>query len=117
MLEAKITGAKYVINVSGGPNLSILEANEAVETIRREVGGDIDIIFGVSIQESLKEQIVVSVIATGFDIPNSRSSINYQNTNVVNEVLSNKNQINTTQSDEIREKKEIPTFFKNDSRF
>ena len=67
LLETTMDGAKHVlINVSGGPSMSIGEFNRANEHIRRTVASDAEIIVGTSIDEKLDDQIVVTVVATGF---------------------------------------------------
>lgn len=70
LLEAQITGAKSaIVNVTGGASMSAYDAQEAVELIRQAAGNDIDIIFGVAINDKIGESIIVTVIATGFDLP------------------------------------------------
>ena len=70
LLEAQINGAKSaIINVTGGSTMSAYDASEAVDTIREASGNDIDIIFGVAINDKIGDSIIVSVIATGFDLP------------------------------------------------
>lgn len=70
LLEAQIKGAKSaIINVTGGASMSAYDASEAVDYIREASGNDIDIIFGVAINENIGDSIIVSVIATGFDLP------------------------------------------------
>lgn len=69
LLEAKIDGAtNAIVNITGGMDISIYDANEAVEFIRESAGGDVDIIFGVAINEDVGDSIIVTVIATGFDL-------------------------------------------------
>lgn len=68
LLEAQIDGAtKAIINVTGGENMTIYDANDAVEYIKQSSGRDIDTIFGVAINEQLEDTIIVTVIATGFE--------------------------------------------------
>lgn len=68
LLEASITGAKdAIVNVTGSESMTLFEANAAVEVIREHAGSDINIIFGVAINEELDDQMIVTVIATGFD--------------------------------------------------
>ena len=82
LLEANIKGAKSaIINVTGGPNISLQDSSIAVEFIKEAAGNDIDIIYGVAINESLGESIIVTVIATGFDLPNTKHSS--QSTNII----------------------------------
>ena len=70
ILEASIKGASHaIINISGG-DMSLEEANKAVETIKQAAGSELNIIFGVSIIESLGKDMQVSVIATGLDETN-----------------------------------------------
>ena len=70
LLEAKIAGAKSaIVNVTGGASMSAYDAQEAVDYVRQAAGNDIDIIFGVAINEKLGESLIVTVIATGFDLP------------------------------------------------
>ncbi len=70
LLEAHIRGAKKaIVNVTGGQNINLMDADDAVRFIREASGGEVDIIFGVAINESLGDNIIVTVIATGFDLP------------------------------------------------
>ena len=70
LLEAQIMGAKSaIINVTGGASMSAFDAAEAVDCIREAAGNDIDIIFGVAINDKIGDSIIVSVIATGFELP------------------------------------------------
>lgn len=66
--DGSIEGAKGVLlNISGGPNLSLHEVTEASSIIQEAAGTDANIIFGSVINEALAEEVVVTVIATGFD--------------------------------------------------
>lgn len=68
LLETSIDGAKGVLlNITGGSNLGLLEVNEAAEIISSAADPDANIIFGAVIDEELKDEIRITVIATGFD--------------------------------------------------
>lgn len=68
LLETSIDGAKGVLlNITGGSNLGLLEVNEAAEIISTAADPDANIIFGAVIDEDLKDEIRITVIATGFD--------------------------------------------------
>lgn len=68
LLETTITGAKGVIlNVTGGSDLGILEIQTASELVTEAADKDANIIIGAIIDESLGEEIQVTVIATGFE--------------------------------------------------
>ncbi len=69
LLEADISGAKNaIINITGGSSLSIDSANAAVSCIKEAAGNDVDIIFGIALNNALNDSIIVTVIATGFEI-------------------------------------------------
>lgn len=68
LLEAKIDGAKNaIVNITGGKEISLYDGSEAVEFIRDASGGNVDIIFGIAINESVGDAMIVTVIATGFE--------------------------------------------------
>lgn len=68
LLETSIEGAKGVLlNITGGSNLGLFEVNEAAEIISAAADPEANIIFGAVIDESLQDEIHVTVIATGFD--------------------------------------------------
>ncbi len=70
--DASIRGAQGVlVNITGGNNLTLMEANEATSIIFEEAGQDANIIFGAVIDPNLKDELSVTVIATGFNIPKS----------------------------------------------
>ncbi|HHU28241.1 TPA: cell division protein FtsZ [bacterium] len=69
LLEASIIGAKHaIVNVTGGASMTLFDANDAVEYIREAVGsdGELNVIFGVSVDENLGDKMKVSIIATDF---------------------------------------------------
>jgi cell division protein FtsZ len=66
--EATIQGAKGVlINITGGPDLTLFEVNAASSIIRESADDDANIIFGAVIDETLTDEMRITVIATGFD--------------------------------------------------
>lgn len=68
LLETSIEGAKGVLlNITGGNGLGLFEVNEAAEIIAEAADPEANIIFGAVIDESLDDEIKVTVIATGFD--------------------------------------------------
>ncbi|HHU54615.1 MAG TPA: cell division protein FtsZ, partial [Mollicutes bacterium] len=68
LLETSINGATdAIINVTGGNNLALSEVETVVETIRAASNTDINTIFGAVINENLSDEIIVTVIATGFE--------------------------------------------------
>lgn len=68
LLETSIDGAKAILlNIMGGYDLGMLEANEAADLIEKAAARDANIIFGASIKEELEDEIRITVIATGFD--------------------------------------------------
>lgn len=68
LLDSTIEGAKGVLlNITGGPNLSLMDVNEASKIITDVVDPDAIIIFGANIDENMEDEIRVTVIATGID--------------------------------------------------
>ena len=68
LLETNIVGATdAIINVTGGNSLTLFEAEDAAEIVRQSSNTDINIIFGAVINENLNDEVIVTVIATGFD--------------------------------------------------
>ena len=68
LLEVSIDGAEQVLlNITGGPDLSLFEAQTASEIVTDAASSDVNIIFGTSINENLEDEVVVTVIATGID--------------------------------------------------
>ncbi len=68
LLETSIEGARgVIINITGGNNLGLHEINTAAELVQRSVDPEANIIFGSVIDESLDEDIMITVIATGFE--------------------------------------------------
>jgi cell division protein FtsZ len=78
--EATIEGAKGVlINITGGPDLTLYEVNEASSIIREAADEDANIIFGAVIDESLRDEMKITVIATGFDKESADSGMERAN--------------------------------------
>jgi cell division protein FtsZ len=70
LLDITIDGARGVIfNVTGGPNLSLFEVNEAAAIIKGTAHPDVNLIFGAVIDPSMGDEIRITVIATGFEKP------------------------------------------------
>lgn len=73
--DISINGARGVlINVTGGPDMGLLEVNEAATLIQEEAHEDATIIFGAVIDENIENELRITVIATGFGANESRSS-------------------------------------------
>ncbi|MHB9112829.1 MAG: cell division protein FtsZ [Thermoleophilia bacterium] len=68
LLEASVEGATGILlNITGGADLGLFEVNEAAEVISSAADSNCNIIFGAVIDESIKDEVKVTVIATGFD--------------------------------------------------
>ena len=72
LLDVSIDGARSILfNIRGGDDLSLFEVNEAAEIIRANTHPESNIIFGAVIDPTMKDEIQLTVIATGFDKPKS----------------------------------------------
>ncbi len=68
LLETSINGARNVlINITGGKDLTMFDANQVMQYANELVDSDAEIIFGVVIDENLDDEMRVTVVATGFD--------------------------------------------------
>lgn len=68
LLEVSIDGAEQVLlNITGGSDLSLFEAQQASDIVSQASTSEVNIIFGTSIDESLEDEVRVTVIATGID--------------------------------------------------
>ena len=68
LLETSIEGARGVLlNITGGEDLSLFEVNEAADVIHQAAHAEANIIFGAVIDPEMKDEIMITVIATGFD--------------------------------------------------
>ena len=82
LLETSINGATdAIINVTGGTSLTLFEVEEAAEVIRTAANTDINTIFGAVINENLNDEVIVTVIATGFEKPSEPLYHSFTNTN------------------------------------
>ena len=108
LLEASITGAtSAIINVTGGSNLTLFEVEDAAEVIRAAANTDINTIFGAVINENLKDEVIVTVIATGFD--KETEPLYFENRSKEQVQINN----NTDNDDDDSSAFDIPPFLRN----
>ncbi|MDF2988910.1 MAG: cell division protein FtsZ [Eubacterium sp.] len=68
LLETSIEGARRVlVNITGGPDLGLFEVNTAAELVQKSADPEANIIFGAVIDDNLKDELMITVIATGFE--------------------------------------------------
>lgn len=73
LLDVTIDGARGILfNITGGPNLSLTEVNEAAAIVRESAHPDVHLIFGARIDENMGEEVRITVIATGFEQARAR---------------------------------------------
>ncbi len=71
LLETSINGATGIImNVTGGPDMTLHEVNEAASVIHDAVSDDAEVIFGSVIDDRIQGEIMITIIATGFELKN-----------------------------------------------
>lgn len=76
LLEVSPAGASGIlINIVGGPDLTMHEVDEAARLVSQEADPGANIIFGASVDEEMKDQMRITVIATGFDLGSSESRV------------------------------------------
>ena len=68
LLDVMINGARGILfNVTGGPNLTLFEVNQAAAIIKETAHPDVNLIFGAVIDPNMGDEVRITVIATGFD--------------------------------------------------
>ena len=86
LLETTIEGAKSVIfNVTGGTDLTLTQINDAAKSVRDIVDPEANVIFGANINPELQEEVIITLIATGFD--SDGSGIAEENARAYNELF------------------------------
>ena len=111
LLEASINGATdAIVNVTGGENLTLFEVEEAAEVIRASANTDINIIFGAVINENLTDELIVTVIATGFDDVQQESSNSYHSMSRREDVKSDSKEFSVEEDD--ADDTDIPAFLR-----
>jgi len=86
LLEISMTGARGVLfNIIGGPDLTMSEVDEAAKIIASEADPDANIIFGATIDDTMHDQLKITVIATGFD--STRQTLKEFMTPTINRVM------------------------------
>jgi cell division protein FtsZ len=72
LLDITIDGARGILfNVTGGPNLTLFEVNQAAAIIKETAHPDVNLIFGAVVDQSMKDEVRITVIATGFERTNA----------------------------------------------
>jgi len=113
LLETSIEGARGVLlNITGGPDLGLQEVNHAAELIQTSADPDATIIFGAVIDDNLKDEIIITVIATGFDKAAEKKKTGYLFGMDSKKPLQPEPSQNTIMVDDDEEGPEIPTFLK-----
>lgn len=76
LLDITIDGARGILfNITGGPNLTLFEVNQAAAIIKETAHPDCNLIFGAVIDPNMGDEIRITVIATGFDRPAMRAPV------------------------------------------
>ncbi|MCR2820803.1 cell division protein FtsZ [Lederbergia panacisoli] len=127
LLETSIDGAQGVLmNISGGTNISLYEVQEAADIVASASDQEVNMIFGSVINENLKDEIIVTVIATGFNeaspqpVPQrstfGQSKQNTQAQSVTREPRREEVQEQTRSNQSVEDTLDIPTFLRNRNR-
>lgn len=116
LLETSIVGATGVLlNVTGGLDLGLLEINEAAEIVQQAADPDANIIFGAVIDENLKDEIRITVIATGFEKEKAKV-IETKNINNSSNSFKNSDVEVASTSEEDNNNLDIPAFLRRQKR-
>ncbi len=120
LLDITIDGARGILfNVTGGPDLTLFEVNQAAAIIKETAHPDVNLIFGAVIDPNMSEEIRVTVIATGFERTGLPRNILERPRSVAQEMNAAQSQLNHSHQDEFQprslntEDLDIPTFLRN----
>lgn len=124
LLETSIDGAQGVLmNITGGTNLSLYEVQEAADIVASASDQEVNMIFGSVINDSLKDEIVVTVIATGFDENEQQKSSSrpaFHNNKPVSQPSQPKREQQPTETRQntyqAEDPLDVPTFLRNRNR-
>ena len=116
MLETSIEGARgIIINITGGSDMGLHEANTAAELVQRSADPEANIIFGTVIDESMGDELQITVIATGFEKEEERRT-GSQYENIVADAWRKRNTSSisstTSSSNDSNGDLDIPTFLR-----
>ncbi len=101
LLETSIDGARGILfTVMGGTNLSMIEVNEAAKIITATADEDAKIIFGTIIDEKMKDEIRITVVATGFDRKHSGARDMVERSYVPSAFVANANAAPASEADD-----------------
>jgi cell division protein FtsZ len=79
LLDVTIDGARGILfNITGGPDLSLFEVNEAAAIVKESAHPEVNLIFGAQIDESMGDEIRITVIATGFETSRVQRKLDQQ---------------------------------------
>ena len=96
--DVSLAGARGVlVNITGGPDLTLFEVDEIVDHIRQQSDDDVNLIFGASQDDSMHNNIRVSVVATGIDCEKRVDTVQ----NLISEVETSKGSLYTPSNKEI----------------
>lgn len=111
LLEVQIAGARNaIVNITGGESITLFDAEDAMALIREAAGNDVDVIFGVAINEKLGDSIIVTVIATGFDAEDEEVSSTQTFSQPAKS--SRSQEVHSTYIEDEDDDKGIPSFFR-----
>ncbi len=114
LLETSIEGAKgVIINITGGSDVGLHEANTAAELVQRNADPEANIIFGTVTDDSLGDEIQITVIATGFEKEEERKNMTQNYDNIVAEAWKKRNTPSTSSNNDNNSNElDIPTFLR-----
>jgi cell division protein FtsZ len=113
LLEVSIEGAKGILfNITGGPDVSMFEVDEAAKIISSAADSDANIIFGASIDEDMVDQVKITVIATGFAEDRVRAVETKEALDSLPEAATAEEGDGARESDESTDEYDVPAFMR-----
>ena len=115
LLEISLDGATdAIVNITSGENITLFETNACVEEIRHSCSSNLNIIYGNAINRKFKDEMVVTVIATGYDLKARNQGVEDLTTEIFKEKYQNERPISPAEAPkpvETRRNQEINNSF------
>jgi cell division protein FtsZ len=113
LLETSIEGSKGVLlNITGGKDLGLFEVNAAAELVQKSSDPDANIIFGAVIDEALEDEIIITVIATGFNKREQMKKVSPIIEKIRDEFDKHGEEVNPQQEEDDSDELDIPFFLR-----
>lgn len=109
LLEVSIDGATdAIVNITSGKNITLFETQQALEEIRNATDKDLNIIYGAAVSLEMQDEMVVTVIATGYELKAKDTTIENLASEIFNKTSNEQLKMTESGLEEVKEEEEKP---------